>query len=177
MKKYFKKNWVSLILILAFILFTLISYNQNFYPGKLIYKNNFLVFIKEMLLFLPIMFLLIGLADVWLSKEKVEKNIGKDSGIKGVFFIILLSMVQAGPLYGAFPVTYLLWKKGTSIRNIFIYIGAFSTIKIPLIMFEIGFLGWKFSLIRTMVSLPIIILIAIIMEKYLQNRNFKINKV
>lgn len=177
MKNYFKKNGVSLIIILGFILFTIISYNQNFNPGKVIYKKNFLVFIKEMLLFLPIMFLLIGLADAWISKEKVEKNIGENSGVKGVFFILLLSMMQAGPLYGAFPVTYLLWKKGTSIRNVFIYLGAFATIKIPLIMFEIGFLGWKFSLIRTCVSLPIVILIAIIMEKYLQNRNFKINKV
>lgn len=86
-------------------------------------------------------------------------------------------MAQAGPLYGAFPVTYLLWKKGASIRNIFIYIGAFCTIKIPMITFEIGFLGWKFSILRTLLSLPIIILIAFIMEKYLKNRKFEVYEV
>ena len=152
------------------------AYWNNCNAGKVIYETKFLPFIEEMLLFLPVMFILIGLADVWLSPEKVEKYIGKNSGIKGTFFVIILSMAQAGPLYGAFPVTYLLWKKGTSVRNVFIYLGAFSTIKIPLIMFEIGFLGWKFSVIRTLVSLPFIIAIAIIMEKYLENKNFQIKK-
>lgn len=90
--------------------------------------------------------------------------------------MILLSMAQAGPLYGAFPVTYLLWKKGASIRNIFIYIGAFCTIKIPMIAFEIGFLGLKFSILRTVLTLPLIILIGIIMERYLKNRKFEIRE-
>jgi hypothetical protein len=54
--------------------------------------------------------------------------------------VILLAMLQAGPLYGAFPVAYLLWKKGASIKNIFIYLGAFSTLKILMLTFEIGFL-------------------------------------
>jgi len=130
-----------------------------------------------MIVFLPFMFILIGLGDVWISKEKIEKHIGNSSGIKGIILVILLSMAQAGPLYGAFPVTYLLWKKGASIRNIFIYIGAFCTIKIPMMTFEIGFLGWKFSLIRTLLSIPVIILIAIIMEKYFKNKKFEIHDV
>ncbi|MFO8066684.1 MAG: permease, partial [Bacteroidales bacterium] len=123
-----------------------------------------------------VMFILIGLGDVWINKEKVEKHIGENSGFTGVLLVILLSMAQVGPLYGAFPVTYLLWKKGASIRNIFIYIGAFSTIKIPMIAFEIGFLGWKFSLLRTIFSLPIIIIISVIMEKILRNKSFEVKQ-
>jgi len=153
------------------------SFAFEFNPGKVIFKDHFFSFFKEMILFLPIMFILIGLGDVWISKEKVEKHIGYSSGIKGVILVILLSMAQAGPLYGAFPVTYLLWKKGASIRNIFIYIGAFCTIKIPMLAFEIGFLGLKFSLFRTLLSLPVIILIAIIMEKYFKNKNFEVHEV
>ena len=177
MKKYFKKNKFSLILIFLFIIFTVISYMFDFGAGKIIFKEHFFSFLKEMIMFLPVMFILIGLGDVWIKKEKVEEHIGESSGIKGIILVILLSMAQAGPLYGAFPVTYLLWKKGASIRNIFIYIGAFCTIKIPMITFEIGFLGWKFSLLRTLMSLPIIVLIAIIMEKHLKNRNFKVNEI
>jgi uncharacterized membrane protein YraQ (UPF0718 family) len=177
MKNYFKKNRGSLLLIVVFIVFAVGSYIMNFHPGKSIIENNLLVFLKEMIVFLPFMFILIGLADVWVSKETVEKHIGDNSGIKGTIYVVLLSMVQAGPLYGAFPVTYLLWKKGASIRNIFIYIGAFSTLKLPMLMFEIGFLGWKFSLLRTGVTLPVILLISLIMEKYLKNKNFKLNEV
>jgi uncharacterized membrane protein YraQ (UPF0718 family) len=177
MKEYLKKNQVNWLIVVAFAAFTIASYTLDFQAGKTIYKDNFLQFLKEMILFLPFMFILIGLADVWISKEKVEKHIGENSGIKGTVYVILLSMVQAGPLYGAFPVTYLLFKKGASIRNIFIYIGAFSTLKIPMLMFEIGFLGWKFSLIRTLISLPIIILIALMIEKYFKNKDFKVNDV
>ncbi len=161
----------------AYILFTIASFMQKAQAGIEIYRKNFFLFFKDMILFLPFMFILIGLADVWISKEKVAKNIGEGSSIKGTVFVILLSMLQAGPLYSAFPVAYLLWKKGTSTRNIFIYIGALSTLKIPLLTYEIGFLGWKFSLIRSLITLPIIISIALIMERYLKNKNFVINKV
>lgn len=177
MKNYLKKNSGNLIFIALFIAFVTASYILDIPSGKAIVQNNLLQFIKEMVVFLPFMFILIGLADVWISKEKVEKHIGQNSGIKGTVYVILLSMLQAGPLYGAFPVTYLLWKKGASIRNIFIYLGAFSTLKIPMLMFEVGFLGLKFSLLRTLVTLPIIIFIAIIMEKYLKNKDFKVKEV
>lgn len=175
MKQLIEKNKINIILIGVYAAFTALSFALDFNAGKTIYTDHFFPFFKEMILFLPFMFILIGLGDVWISKEKVEKHIGQGSGIKGMLFVVLLSMAQAGPLYGAFPVTYLLWKKGASIRNIFIYIGAFSTLKIPMLTFEIGFLGWKFSLLRTLLTLPLIILIAIIMERYFKNRHFEVH--
>lgn len=177
MKSYFLKNIMSLLLFATYLLFTIASYLMNIRAGKEIFSTKFIPFSEEMIFFLPVMFILIGLADTWISKEKVVKLVGEGSSLKGTFFIILLSMLQAGPLYSVFPVSYLLWKKGTSTRNIFIYIGAFSTIKLPLLMFEIRFLGWKFSIARTIITIPIIILISLIMEKYLKNKNFKVNKV
>ena len=138
--------------------------------------RKFWMFFAEMVTFLPLMFILIGIIDVWIPKEKVERHIGKGSGFKGVLWMILLAMLQAGPLYGAFPVTYLLWKKGCSIRNIFIYLGAFSTMKFPMLTFEIGFLGLKFSLLRTLFTLPVFIVISFIMEKYLHKKHFEIKQ-
>ena len=75
-------------------------------------------------------------------------------------------MLQAGPLYGAFPVAYLMWKKGTSARNIFVYLGAFTTLKLPMLGFEIGYLGLKFTLLRSLLSVPVFILIAIVMDRF-----------
>lgn len=63
--------------------------------------------------------------------------------LKGIFLVILLAMLQAGPLYGAFPVAHVLYKKGASIRNIFVYLGAFSSIKLPMLGIEIGYLEIK----------------------------------
>ncbi len=136
--------------------------------------RNFWAFFTEMIAFLPLMFLLIGLVDVWLPREKVERHIGPGSGITGTLWIVLMAMLQAGPLYGAFPVAYLLWKKGCGIRNIFIYLGAFSTLKIPMLAFEVGFLGWKFSVLRTVFTLPVFIAIGYAMEWYLRSKEFSI---
>ena len=137
---------------------------------------NFWMFFKEMILFLPLMFVLIGLFDVWVPRENIDKHIGKESGWKGTGLVILLATLQAGPLYGAFPFAYILWKKGCSIRNVFIYLGAFSTIKIPMLTFEIGFLGLKFSLLRTLITLPVFILIGYLMEWYLKDKDFEVKQ-
>jgi uncharacterized membrane protein YraQ (UPF0718 family) len=163
------------VLIVFFGLALLISKPAGFSYGPAI-GRNFWLFFSEMITFLPLMFILIGLIDVWFPREKVEPHIGKDSGIKGTFWVILLAMLQAGPLYGAFPVAYLLWKKGSSIKNIFIYLGAFSTIKLPMLTFEIGFLGFKFSLLRTLITLPVFILIGYIMERYFKGKQFKMQE-
>ncbi|PIU82958.1 MAG: hypothetical protein COS68_06645 [Elusimicrobia bacterium CG06_land_8_20_14_3_00_38_11] len=176
MKKYILRiAETEYMLFILFGIFILLAHSLNLSSGKII-QNNFWLFFTEMIAFLPFMFILVGLFDVWFPKEKVEKHIGKDSGIKGTFWVILLAMLQAGPLYGAFPVAYMLWKKGASIKNIFIYLGAFSTLKIPMLTFEIGFLGLKFSLLRTLVTLPVFILIGKIMEIYLRDKYFEIRQ-
>lgn len=161
------------IWVILFLLFTIISYFIGFQPGMKIY-SNFSVSFMEMILFIPLLFIIIGLFDVWVPKKVIEANIGKSSGIKGIFFVIMLAMLQAGPLYGAFPVAYILYKKGASVRNIFIYLGAFSSLKIPMLGLEIGYLGLEFTLIRTLVSLPLFILLGYIME-YILGKDYIIN--
>jgi uncharacterized membrane protein YraQ (UPF0718 family) len=170
-----KTYLLDTIIIFLFAVFYGYSSLSGFNHGIELAKN-FWSFTGEMLAFLPLMFIMIGLFDVWFPREKIEKHIGHESGIKGTFWVILLATFQAGPLYGAFPVAYLLRKKGASIRNVFIYLGAFSALKIPMLTFEIGFLGLEFSILRTLFTLPVFITIAVILEKYLQDKNFEIHE-
>ena len=174
-KKHFQKI-KPYIWLASFAVFSVGSFWFGFDPGKTIYQSFTKSFI-EMITFIPFLFIIVGLFDVWFPKEKIEKHIGKDSGIKGVLTVIVLAMLQAGPLYGAFPVAYVLYKKGASIKNIFIYLGAFSTLKIPMLGIEIGYLGLKFTLARTLIALPLFILVGYFMEWYLRDKNFKINEV
>jgi len=173
MKKFvFKhKNYVW---IAAYVILTVLSFIFGFNPGKQIFSNFSQSFI-EMITFIPFLFIIVGLFDVWVPKEKIQKHIGQESGIKGMVLVILLAMLQAGPLYGAFPVAYMLFKKGASIKNIFIYLGAFASMKIPMLGIEIGYLGIKFSLIRTLVSLPLFIGIGYLMEWYLKDKQFQVS--
>ncbi|MDI6780204.1 MAG: permease [Bacteroidota bacterium] len=177
MIKFVKNNWFDLTVIVLFCISVLFSSVYGYEPVIEIAKNHFEIFLIEMLSFLPLLFILIGLFSVWVPKEAVTKYVGEYSGIKGIMIVILLATLQAGPLYGAFPVAQLLWKKGCSIRNIFIYLGAFSSLKLPMLTFEISFLGLKFSLLRTIISIPVFIVIGIVMERYLKKRNFEIANV
>lgn len=161
--------------ILLFAFFVIISFLKSFAPGIDIGKN-FRMFFLEMIVFLPLMFILIGLFDVWVPREKITRHVGPGSGFLGIFWVILLAMLQAGPLYAAFPVAALLWKKGCSVRNVFVYLGAFSTLKIPMLAFEIGFLGLKFSLLRALFSLPVFIGIGYLLALILKNKNFTVKE-
>ena len=66
--------------IVLFGFFLLGSAYYNFEPGRQIY-TTFSQFFLEMASFLPLMFLLVGLFDVWVPKERVERHIGEGSGL------------------------------------------------------------------------------------------------
>lgn len=123
--------------------------------------NNML----EMLSVLPPIFVLLGLLDVWVERETMIKYMGEKSGIIGVTIAFLLGSAAAGPLYAAFPVAGVLLKKGSRFSNVLIFIGAWSTTKIPLLLFEASAMGWKFMLIRFIIDIPGIALIAYMTEK------------
>ena len=119
----------------------------------------------EMLSVIPPIFILLGLLDVWVQRETMIKYMGEKSGIMGVAIAFLLGSAAAGPLYAAFPVAGVLLKKGSKFSNVLIFIGAWSTTKIPLLLFEASAMGWKFMLVRFLLDIPAIALIAYVIEK------------
>ncbi|MDF1592064.1 MAG: permease [Desulfobacterales bacterium] len=164
------------IWLASYLAATVLSFLLGFDPGKVVF-SNFTHFFIEMITFIPFLFIIVGLLDVWFPREKIERHIGQDSGIKGIFLMVILAMLQAGPIYVAFPVAYILHKKGASIKNVFIYLGAFSSVKIPMLGMEIGYLGVRFTLARTLVALPLFVAIGYFMEWYLKDKNFGINNL
>ncbi|MPN16914.1 hypothetical protein SDC9_164262 [bioreactor metagenome] len=127
--------------------------------------NNTLGSLKEMLSVLPPIFVLLGLLDVWVDRATMIKYTGKGSGFKGVLIAFLLGSAAAGPLYAAFPFAAVMLKKGTSFMNVLIFIGAWSTTKIPLLAFEASSMGPVFTLVRLALSLVGIPLIAYITDR------------
>ncbi len=134
---------------------------------KLSWKN-----LLEMLAVLPPIFILLGLLDVWVKRETMVKYMGEGSGIVGIVIAYLIGSAAAGPLYAAFPVAGVLLKKGSKLSNVFIMIGAWSTTKIPQILFEASALGAKFMFVRLILDLIGIAVIAIFTQLTL-NKNEK----
>ncbi len=116
--------------------------------------------LREMALVIPPIFVLLGLLDIWVPREIMMKYMGEESGILGIILALILGSAAAGPLYGAFPVAAVFMKKGVKFTNILIFIGAWSTTKIPMFLFELSALGAPFAVTRLLVNIPGLIIIA-----------------
>ena len=161
------------LLSFLFAVFVLISFSFDYTPGLMIYKN-FSKFLVTMMKFIPVVFLLIGLFEVWVKKETIEYHLGHDSGIIAFIWAIMLAGTTIGGLYVAFPVAYSLYNKGARMAVIFTYVGAAAVARVPMTLFEASFLGLKFTVVRLVISIPLIIISSIGLEKYLTKLDYQI---
>jgi uncharacterized membrane protein YraQ (UPF0718 family) len=127
--------------------------------------------LKEMLMIMPPIFIILGFLDVWMERETMIKFMGEDSGFLGIVIAFLMGSVAAGPLYVAFPFAGVLLKKGSKLFNVLIFLGAWSATKIPISIFEASVMGWKFMLTRYAIDIPVIILIAYIVDKVISEKD------
>jgi uncharacterized membrane protein YraQ (UPF0718 family) len=164
---------IKIVSLSGYILFVIISLILGFNPGKEI-GYNFLSFSVDMLKILPGAFILIGLFEIWVKRETVEKHLGKESGIRGYIWGVLLAGTTVGGLYVAFPVAYALCNKGAKLSVIFTYVGAAAICRVPMTIFEASFLGVKFTAIRLLVSLPLVVIASILLGDYLTKRNYEV---
>lgn len=130
-----------------------------FFPlvGKRIFQVSNEYFI-ELVVILPAVMVILGLINVWISKDVVMKHLGEESGMKGAFLSVLLGAFPTGPLYIAFPIVAALRRKGASLANVVILLSAWACIKIPQELIELQFLGFKFMATRLLLTVPFIIL-------------------
>jgi uncharacterized membrane protein YraQ (UPF0718 family) len=117
---------------------------------------------KEMIMVIPPIFILLGLLDIWVSKEIMVKYMGEGSGIKGVLIAILIGSAAA-----------VFMKKNVSFKNVVIFMGAWSTTKIPMFLFEVSSLGLKFALTRLIVDIFGIIIIAHVLSNLVSKEELK----
>lgn len=160
--------------LLALIIFIVVSYIADIKTGKDVAENLW-AFMFSMIQIFPCAFILIGLFEVWVKKETIEKHLGNDSSPLSYMWALLLATTSVGGLFVAFPVAYTLFKKGARLSIIFTYISAAAVCRVPMTIFEASYMGWKFSLIRFTVSLPLIIVTSIILERFLVKENYEIS--
>lgn len=160
MKKILKRYRAFIAVAVAVLVLTIFNYKLGMKALNITAYS-----LKEMILVIPPIFVLLGLLDIWVPRETMVKYMGEGSGLKGVILSIFIGSAAAGPLYGAFPVAAVFMKKGVKFSNILIFIGAWSTTKIPMFLFEATALGTKFAVTRLLVDIPGIIIIAFILAK------------
>lgn len=163
-----KKLSGALILIAALglsLLFRSIEYG----PG-LVWGSYFLAYLKDMLRILPFAFILIGLFEVWVKRETVERHLGTRSSPAAFLWAILLGGVTVGPMLVALPVAQALRAKGARLPVVLTYLGAAAVCRIPMMLFESSYLGLRFTILRFGISLPLILLSSLALGRYLEGK-------
>ena len=97
--KRLKENLFLVIVALAYIIMFIINPSMGIDSVK-----NSGYYIKEMLMIMPVIFVLTALLDMWVPKEKIMWLLGKDAKAKGIFLAFVVGSISAGPIYAAFPI-------------------------------------------------------------------------
>ena len=171
MIKKIKNNLFSIIVLCAYIF--LLLFDRTLALTSL---NNSTYYIKEMLMIMPIIFVLTALLDTWINKDTIIKYLGKESKAKGVLLSFVLGSVSAGPIYAAFPICVMLHKKGASIRNIIIILSSWAVIKVPMLINEVKFLGPTFMALRWILTIIAILIFSYISDKIIKDKDLAVDE-
>ena len=166
-KTKIKENLFLFLVVLGYITIYLINPQM----GKDSIKNSG-YYIKEMLMIMPVIFVLTALLDTWIPKEKITMYLGQKAGVKGVFLSFVVGSISAGPIYAAFPMCVMLRKKGATVRNIVIILSSWAVIKLPMLLNEAKFLGTKFMIARWLLTVLAILIFSSIADKMVKDEDF-----
>jgi len=158
-------------LIFFFILVLIFLYNNEI--GISAFKNIVSDLI-QMLSVLPPTMILLGLMDEWIPREYFIKYMGDSSKILGIFLSFIFAFLAAGPLYASFPFAAVLIKKGVKFSNIIIFLNAWCVTKFSTLLFEIGSLGYEFTLYRLIINIPGIIIMGYAIDYLVRKKPHKI---
>jgi uncharacterized membrane protein YraQ (UPF0718 family) len=104
---------------------------------------------------LPLVFAvmgLIGLIQSLTSPERVSRLLGREAGWRALWLAALCGMALIGPAYLIFPLLMSLHRQGARWAVVATVLASYA-VKIQMIPLEVGFLGWRFSLARTLLTL------------------------
>lgn len=163
---FLKKNKM-LSLVIAIYIALLV-----FMPDKGVAAiQNSMYYVFEMLMIMPVVFILTSLIEGWVPKQAIINGFGEGSGIKGNILAFLLGSFSAGPIYAAFPICKMLLDKGAGIANVVIVLSAWAVVKVPMLANEAKFLGPDFMAMRWVLTTIAIFIMAYIMAKQVKKED------
>jgi len=160
---------VKIVVLAAYGVFVGAAFALGFEPGRAI-AGNFGRFALQMVRIVPCAFVLIGLFEVWVDRERVERHMGEESGLRGHLWAIVLAGTNVGGIMVALPMAHSLCRKGAGLAVVFTFVTATAICRVPMTVFEASFLGAKFTLIRFCVSLPLVVASSVLLARWLAMR-------
>ena len=149
----------------VFAVLIAVSYLFGYRPGMELGRNSW-EFTRTMILMFPGAFILIGLFEAWVDRSLVDKHLGGTGGFIGYFWVLLLAFTVMAPMVIALPIAKSLSDKGARLQIVMGFLGFSTVCRIPMSVFEATYLGIPFTLVRFLVSLPLIIIFSEILGRW-----------
>lgn len=159
MKKFHFMGLKFLFVVLFLYCFLALFNAKNIIQASI---GNFSL-IYSLLPIFGLIILITTLLNYYLKPKQIIKHIGKESGVKGVFYALVSGVLSHGPLYMWYGVLNDMRKAGAkeSLLIVFFYARA---VKLPLLVFMIDIFGMAFTIILTLYTL-----LASVLQGYLYN--------
>lgn len=125
--------------------------------------------LASVLLLIAAVFGLVGLLQVWISRDLIVRLLGREGGIKGLLLAAFCGTLLIGPAYIIFPLLMSIHKQGARWAVITIVLSAYA-VKLQMIPIEIEFLGWPFSLGRSLLTVALAIPTGLLVEALMERR-------
>lgn len=131
--------------------------------------TNFLFMFIKIIPILLVVFIIMILVNIYFTKERIGKYLGRKSGIKGWVYAIISGILVSGPPYIFFPLLGEFKKHGmkNSLLAVFLYN---RNVKIPFLPVMIYYFGFGFTLILSLYIIIFSIFNGKIIELLVKNR-------
>lgn len=160
MKQFIMKNKFLVISILALIVMSFVDIQLTYAA-----LDNTLNQVISMLLIVPPIFIMIGLMDVWVPRETIISLMGEGSKARGMFLAFFLGAFSAGPTIVAFPIAHLMLKKGAKYSNVMFFLMVWSSLKLPILFYQVTAIGLYLPSIINSTLLVLFIISALLSDK------------
>jgi len=126
--------------------------------------------LSSVLLLIAAVFGLVGVLQVWISRDLIVRLLGREGGIKGLLFAAFCGTLLIGPPYIIFPLLMSLHKQGARWAVVTVVLSAYA-VKLQMIPIEVEFLGWPFSLGRSLLTVVLAIPTGLLVERLMERRS------
>ncbi len=153
-------SYIGYIYLAAAAALMLLSYfkDKNKTKKALITTGKIALNVLPVLFFI---FILMGVIQLFVTKELVAKLLGTESGIWGILIGEIVGAVALIEPAAVFPFSGSLISKGATYGVIYAFVSTAVLIGIATLPAEITFMGKKFTVVRNILSFVLIFLIAL----------------
>jgi uncharacterized membrane protein YraQ (UPF0718 family) len=133
---------------------------------------------KRLLGLLPSFLTMLAAVSVVLTlipEEMIARYLGGENRLLAGLAAAVFGSITLMPGFIAFPVAWALRRKGARLGLVFSYVGLSGVCRIPMTLFEISFMGVPFTVIRYLVSVPLVILFSEILGSQLSRRGYRLS--